>query len=126
MRGRVHIGTSGWNYKHWKGVFYPANLPQKKWLEHYAEHFRTVEVNNTFYQLPQASTFETWRETVRTIHNSREFKFALKASRFITHMKKLKDPKSSSEKFFDRSERLEESLGPISYTHLTLPTSDLV
>jgi uncharacterized protein YecE (DUF72 family) len=113
MRGRVHIGTSGWNYKHWKGVFYPANLPQKKWLEHYAEHFRTVEVNNTFYQLPQASTFETWRETVRTIHNSREFKFALKASRFITHMKKLKDPKSSSEKFFDRSERLEESLGPI-------------
>ena len=113
MRGRVHIGTSGWNYKHWKGVFYPANLPQKKWLAHYAEHFTTVEVNNTFYQLPQASTFETWRETVRTIHNSREFKFALKASRFITHMKKLKDPEISSEKFFDRSERLEESLGPI-------------
>ena len=113
MDGKVHIGTSGWNYKHWKGVFYPAGLPQKRWLAYYAERFSTVEVNNTFYQLPQYSTFETWRETVRQIPNSSEFTFALKASRFITHMKKLKDPKSSSEKFFDRSARLQEKLGPI-------------
>lgn len=108
MSAAVHIGTSGWNYKHWKGVFYPEKLPQKQWLAHYAEHFDTVEVNNTFYQLPQYSTFESWREIV-----PQGFTFALKASRFITHMKKLKDPKSSSEKFFGRSERLEDKLGPI-------------
>lgn len=104
----VHVGTSGWNYKHWKGSFYPKVLPQKKWLAYYVEHFDTVEVNNTFYQLPEYTTFDTWRETV-----PRGFTFALKASRFITHMKKLKDPNTSSEKFFDRSERLEDKLGPI-------------
>lgn len=108
MSGAVHIGTSGWNYKHWKGLFYPQELPQKKWLAYYVDHFDTVEVNNTFYQLPQYRTFESWRETV-----PHGFTFALKASRFITHMKKLKDPQTSSEKFFDRSERLENKLGPI-------------
>lgn len=108
MSGAVHIGTSGWNYKHWKGVFYPQELPQKKWLAYYVDHFDTVEVNNTFYQLPLSSTFESWREIV-----PQGFTFALKASRFITHMKKLKDPQTSSEKFFDRSERLEDKLGPI-------------
>jgi uncharacterized protein YecE (DUF72 family) len=109
----VHIGTSGWNYKHWKGVFYPEKLSQKQWLAYYAEHFATVEVNNTFYQLPQYATFENWRETIRRIDQAEDFTFALKASRFITHMKKLKDPQTSSEKFFDRSERLENKLGPI-------------
>ncbi len=104
----VHIGTSGWNYKHWKELFYPKELPQKKWLAYYVEHFDTVEVNNTFYQLPEYTTFETWRDTVPP-----GFTFALKVSRFITHMKKLKDPKASSDKFFNRSERLEDKLGPI-------------
>ena len=108
MSGAVHIGTSGWNYKHWIGHFYPEELPQKKWLAYYAERFDTVEVNNTFYQLPQLSTFTNWREIV-----PENFKFAVKASRFITHMKKLKDPKTSSEKFFQGSERLENKLGPI-------------
>jgi uncharacterized protein YecE (DUF72 family) len=108
MSGAVHIGTSGWNYKHWVGPFYPKDLPQKKWLAYYADHFDTVEVNNTFYQLPEFSTFTTWRETV-----PQEFTFAVKASRFITHMKKLSAPKSSSEKFFNRTERLEDKLGPI-------------
>lgn len=108
MSAAVHIGTSGWNYKHWKGEFYPQDVPQKKWLAYYVQHFETVEVNNTFYQLPEFNTFETWRDTVPT-----GFTFALKASRFITHMKKLKDPKPSSEKFFNRSERLEDKLGPI-------------
>jgi uncharacterized protein YecE (DUF72 family) len=108
MSGVVHIGTSGWNYKHWVGPFYPKDLPQKKWLAYYADHFDTVEVNNTFYQLPQFSTFTTWRETV-----PHDFVFAVKASRFITHMKKLKAPKTSTEKFFKRSERLEDKLGPI-------------
>jgi uncharacterized protein YecE (DUF72 family) len=108
MSGAVHIGTSGWNYKHWVGPFYPKDLPQKKWLAYYAEHFDTVEVNNTFYQLPQFSTFMSWRETV-----PQDFTFAVKASRFITHMKKLMAPKTSTEKFFNRSARLEDKLGPI-------------
>jgi len=108
MSCAVHIGTSGWNYKHWKGFFYPKDLSQRNWLAYYVKHFDTVEVNNTFYQLPELTTFDTWRETV-----PQGFTFALKASRFITHMKKLKDPKTSSEKFFDRSERLEDKLGPI-------------
>ncbi|HZI86277.1 MAG TPA: DUF72 domain-containing protein [Pyrinomonadaceae bacterium] len=108
MSGAIHIGTSGWNYKHWVGRFYPKDLPQKEWLAFYAEHFDTVEVNNTFYQLPQISTFMTWRETVPS-----DFTFAIKASRFITHMKKLTAPKTSTEKFFNRTEKLEDKLGPI-------------
>jgi uncharacterized protein YecE (DUF72 family) len=108
MGGAIHIGTSGWNYKHWLGPFYPKDLPQKKMLAYYADHFDTVEINNTFYQLPQFSTFTTWRETVPP-----HFTFAVKASRFITHMKKLKAPKTSTKKFFNRSERLEDKLGPI-------------
>jgi uncharacterized protein YecE (DUF72 family) len=108
MGDAIHIGTSGWNYKHWVGRFYPKDLPQKKMLAYYADHFDTVEVNNTFYQLPRASTVTTWRETVPD-----EFVFAVKASRFITHMKKLKAPKTSSQKFFDRIDKLENRLGPV-------------
>jgi uncharacterized protein YecE (DUF72 family) len=108
MTSAVHIGTSGWNYKHWVGPFYPSDLPQKQWLAYYADHFNTVEVNNTFYQLPQLSTFTTWRQTVPP-----KFTFAVKASRFITHMKKLTAPKTSTEKFFNRTVKLEDKLGPI-------------
>ena len=78
---RARIGCSGWQYKHWRGNFYPASLPQKAWLEHYAEHFDTVEINNTFYRLPEASSFREWRR--RAPH---DFKYAVKASRFLTHM----------------------------------------
>jgi len=109
-RGRVHIGTSGWNYPHWRGFFYPEKMPQKKWLEFYLEHFTTVEINNTFYQLPAEKTFMNWHDSVPD-----DFVFAVKASRFITHMKKLKDPQESLSKFIDRSKLLKGKLGVILY-----------
>src|SRR5437588_3242852 len=83
----VRIGCSGWQYKHWRGDFYPSGLPSSRWFEHYAGRFDTVEVNNTFYRLPEASTFATWARRAPP-----RFLFAVKASRFLTHMKKLKDP----------------------------------
>jgi uncharacterized protein YecE (DUF72 family) len=108
MAGRVHIGTSGWHYKHWLGRFYPANLPAKGMLTFYSQLFDAVELNNTFYHLPADSTFHSWRE-----NTPKNFLFALKGSRFITHMKKLKDPQSSTAKFFHGAELLEAKLGPI-------------
>jgi len=105
----VHIGTSGWHYKHWLGgVFYPEGTRPSQMFDFYARHFDTVEINNSFYRLPTAQTFDNWRES-----SPRNFLFAVKGSRFITHMKKLKDPRSSSAKFFLVADRLEEKLGPI-------------
>jgi uncharacterized protein YecE (DUF72 family) len=106
----VFIGCSGWQYRHWRGDFYPADLPQSRWLEYYAERFRTVEINNTFYRLPEAETFAAWRRRV-----PRGFVYAVKMSRFLTHMKKLKDPAGSLELFFSRATRLRGALGPILY-----------
>jgi uncharacterized protein YecE (DUF72 family) len=108
MQGGIRIGTSGWHYKHWLGLFYPPKLPPKEMLSFYAQHFDTVEINNSFYHLPSPETFDSWR-----INSSKSFLFAVKGSRFITHMKKLKDPQSSSEKFFHAAEHLENKLGPI-------------
>lgn len=106
---KILIGTSGWHYKHWLGgVFYPAGTKTAGMFEFYARHFNTVEINNSFYRLPTAGTFDAWRES-----SPRNFVFAVKASRFLTHMKKLKDAKSSSEKFFLAADRLKEKLGPI-------------
>jgi len=105
---KLHIGTSGWHYKHWIGSFYPESIQTKEMLSFYARHFDTVEINNTFYRLPAPKTFDSWRE-----NSPRDFHFVVKASRFITHMKKLKDPKSSIAKFFLGVERLERKLGPI-------------
>ncbi len=104
----VHIGTSGWNYKHWLGRFYPEHLPGDEMLPFYSTYFDTVEINNSFYQLPALKTFTKWQKTVPN-----DFIFAVKASRFITHMKKLKAPVSSSRKFFTRVNRLDGKLGPI-------------
>jgi uncharacterized protein YecE (DUF72 family) len=104
----VYIGTSGWNYNHWRGPFYPKELPQKQWLAYYCERFSTVEINNSFYQLPSKSTLETWRKTVPA-----SFTFSVKASRYITHMKKLKDPSDALTKFYNGIEILGERLGPI-------------
>jgi uncharacterized protein YecE (DUF72 family) len=108
MTGKVHIGTSGWHYKHWRGLFYPDKLPAKEMLAFYAKHFNTVEINNTFYHLPLPTTFDSWRD-----NSPKNFLFAVKGSRFITHMKKLKDPVTSSEKFFAGVEKLGRKLGPI-------------
>jgi uncharacterized protein YecE (DUF72 family) len=108
MSGVVRIGTSGWHYKHWLGLFYPPKLAPKQMFHYYSLHFDTVELNNTFYRLPKPETFESWRD-----NSPDSFLYAVKASRFITHMKKLKDPESSTMKFFDGAERLGEKLGPI-------------
>ena len=83
---RIRIGCSGWNYKHWRELFYPKGLPQRRWFEFYAEHFDTVEINNSFYRLPKAETFEKWREQAPP-----GFCYAVKANRFLTQAKKLKD-----------------------------------
>ena len=89
-------------------VFYPSGMTTSEMLEFYARHFNTVEINNSFYRLPAPQTFDNWRE-----QSTASFRFAVKASRFITHMKKLKDPQRSSSKFFAAAEHLDEKLGPI-------------
>jgi uncharacterized protein YecE (DUF72 family) len=105
---RIHIGTSGWHYKHWAGTFYPREIRPANMLRWYAERFDTVEINNSFYRLPTASAFDIWcRET--TPH----FCFAVKASRYITHNKKLTDPRSANQKFISLVEKLGSRLGPI-------------
>ncbi len=106
--GNVHVGTSGWHYKHWAGHFYPDEMRSKDYLSYYAEHFHTVEINNSFYQLPTAETLKAWRKTVPD-----GFKFAVKASRYITHMKKLKAPKEALKTFLERVNVLGDALGPI-------------
>jgi uncharacterized protein YecE (DUF72 family) len=106
----VRVGCSGWQYKHWRGDFYPAALPSSRWFDHYASVFDTVEINNTFYRLPEASTFAAWRQRAPA-----GFLFAVKASRFLTHMKKLKDPADPLDRFFSRARELGRSLGPVLY-----------
>jgi uncharacterized protein YecE (DUF72 family) len=108
--GQYHVGTSGWNYKHWRERFYPRELPARKWFEHYAGVFRTVEINNTFYHLPEAATFTHWREQA-----PEGFLYAVKASRYITHVKRLKDPRQPVGLFLQRARRLWPHLGPILY-----------
>jgi uncharacterized protein YecE (DUF72 family) len=106
---RAYIGTSGWNYKHWsKGEFYPENLRSSEWLEFFARHFDTVEINNSFYRLPSEQAFRNWRR-----HVAPDFVFAVKASRFLTHIKRLKDPEEPLALFFSRAKYLRERLGPI-------------
>jgi uncharacterized protein YecE (DUF72 family) len=107
---RARIGCSGWQYQHWRGDFYAADLPQTKWLERYASVFDTVEVNNTFYRLPEAATFTKWAARVPA-----RFLFAVKASRYLTHMKKLKDPAEPIGRLFDRMRPLGKHLGPVLY-----------
>ena len=104
----IHIGTSGWHYKHWSGTYYPANLAAGDYLDYYCKRFQTVEINNSFYQLPEVETLESWRETV-----SGDFTFAVKANRYITHMKNLKDAQEAVENFLERVVILGDQLGPI-------------
>jgi uncharacterized protein YecE (DUF72 family) len=106
----IRIGCSGWQYKHWRGDFYPVELSPSRWLEYYAERFDTVEINNTFYRLPETPTFAAWRRRA-----PRGFVYAVKASRFLTHMKKLKDPEEPLHRFFSRARALKRSLGPVLY-----------
>lgn len=104
----VFIGTSGWQYRDWRGSFYPAGLPQAAWLEHYAGCFQIVEVNNAFYRLPEASTFEKWAQRTPP-----DFVVGVKASRYLTHVKRLRDASEAITRFVDRAGHLGEKLGPV-------------
>lgn len=108
MSGTTHIGTSGWHYDHWKGPFYPEDTPSSSFLALYAEQFRTAEINNSFYKLPSRETVQSWRETAGDA-----FTFAFKASRYLTHMKKLKDPAEPLDKVYESADALGDALGPI-------------
>jgi uncharacterized protein YecE (DUF72 family) len=107
-RDVIHVGTSGWQYRDWRGVLYPERLPQERWLERYAEAFSVVEVNNSFYRLPERSTFERWRD--RTPPG---FTFVVKASRYLTHVKRLADAEDGVRRFGERIEGLGAKLGPV-------------
>ena len=107
---RIHIGCSGWVYKHWRGIFYPDGLPQKRWYESYAEEFDTVEINASFYRLPLATTFEAWRDKA-----PEGFHYAVKVNRFITHMKKLLHCKAEVDRFIELARPLGNKLGPLLY-----------
>ena len=105
---QIRIGTSGWHYKHWVGRYYPGDIRPEHMLEHYLQDFDTVELNNTFYQLPKESSFQAWRQAAPA-----KFLFAVKGSRFITHMIKLKDPDRGISNFMPRAELLGRKLGPV-------------
>ena len=107
-KARVFLGTSGYSYQHWKGVFYPKNIRENRWLEYYAGFFDKVELNVTFYRLPEKSVFLGWYKKT-----PKNFKFAVKGSRFITHQKRLKDCSESLKLFFSRARPLKEKLGVI-------------
>lgn len=104
----VWIGTSGWQYKDWRGRFYPDGLAQSRWLEHYAECFRVVEVNNAFYRLPEATTFAAWGRRTPD-----DFVVAVKASRYLTHVKRLQEPAEPVDRFLTRARHLGAKLGPV-------------
>jgi uncharacterized protein YecE (DUF72 family) len=108
MSCTVCIGTSGYHYRHWIGPFYPPNTSTSEMLAYYAEHFDTLELNNTFYRLPTVDAFEFWRDST-----PKNFIFSVKASRFLTHNKKLKDPENALENLLPRAEHLDNKLGPI-------------
>ena len=105
---KINIGTSGYQYKHWKGDFYPKDLSVSGWFKHYSKFFDTVEINNTFYRMASVETFENWRKAAPD-----GFCYVIKYSKFGTHNKKLKDPEGHVNYFLDRASHLKETLGPI-------------
>jgi uncharacterized protein YecE (DUF72 family) len=106
----VRIGCSGWSYDDWRGNFYRRGTPTSQWLEHYASVFDTVEVNATFYRLPEVKAVRGWAEQVPT-----DFRFAVKGSRYLTHMKRLRDIGAGLARYWERIEPLREAgkLGPV-------------
>lgn len=108
MKAKIYIGTSGWQYKHWRSTFYPEQVKSKDHLFYYQNYFETVEINSSFYRLPTKETFIKWREAV-----PQKFVYAVKANRFITHMKKLADPVDSLDLMLANITGLEDKLGPL-------------
>ncbi|MFO1188208.1 MAG: DUF72 domain-containing protein [Alphaproteobacteria bacterium] len=107
-RGLAYVGTSGWHYQHWVGPFYPPGLAPAAFLPYYSVRFRSVEIDSTFYRLPTQTAVERWRDETPD-----DFVFSCKASRYITHMKRLKDPRVSSQRFLTVIKGLGHKLGPI-------------
>ena len=110
MTTKYFVGCSGWHYEHWRGLYYPQDLAKPKWLSFYAQQFDTVELNNSFYRVPSEKAFNTWQDSTPD-----NFVFAVKASRFITHIKRLKNLDSAVENFVSRARLLKEKLGPLLY-----------
>ena len=110
LPGSIRIGCSGWNYRHWRGLFYPEKAPVRDWFGFYAGHFDTVEINNSFYRLPAAETFDKWREQAPP-----DFAYAVKANRYLTQAKKLKDCAEPVARMMAPVRHLGETLGPILY-----------
>jgi uncharacterized protein YecE (DUF72 family) len=108
--GVIRVGCSGWNYRHWRGPFYPEKMPVKRWFDHYSSVFDTVEINNSFYRLPSAETFGKWRDQAPP-----GFRYAVKANRFLTQAKKLKDCAEPLQRMLTPVRELGETLGPILY-----------
>jgi uncharacterized protein YecE (DUF72 family) len=104
----ILVGTSGWQYKDWRERFYPVGMPQSRWLEHYAENFVTVEVNNAFYRLPERDTFVAWRD-----RTPGDFCVGVKMSRYLTHIKRLREPAEPVARFLDRASGLGDKFGPV-------------
>jgi len=108
MSAKYAIGTSGWNYKHWRDVFYPPKLPASKWLAFYSQHFETVELNATFYRLPKPETFDNWYEKT-----PEGLVWSVKASKYFTHTKRLQECREPLNRLYKSVERLKDKLGPI-------------
>ena len=108
MKGAIHIGTSGWSYKHWKNIFYPPKLKPAEWIHFYSDHFKTTEINGSFYKLPSEETIVEWTKKVTD-----DFLFCPKMSRFLTHMKKLNEPEEPLERFFGIFEPIKKMMGPV-------------
>ncbi|MER5752050.1 DUF72 domain-containing protein [Streptomyces sp. NPDC002088] len=104
----LFVGTSGWQYRDWRDVLYPADVPLRLWLEEYTTHFATVEINNAFYRLPSRETFESWRDRVPA-----DFVVAVKASRYLTHIKRLRDPEEPVDRLMTHAAGLGDRLGPV-------------
>ena len=104
----IYVGTSGWQYRDWRGRFYPPKLPQREWLRYFSERFPTVEINNSFYMLPKEESFERWGRG-----STPDFVVTVKASRYITHIRRLRDARDSVELFWSRARHLGSKLGPV-------------
>ena len=104
----IHIGTSGWSYKHWKDEFYPKGLKQTEWLSYYTRIFKTTEINSSFYRLPSEEMVKDWMKKA-----PKDFLFCPKMSRYLTHMKKLNDPEEPLERFFDIFQPMKKQMGPV-------------
>lgn len=104
----IHIGTSGWSYKKWENVFYPEDLKSKAYLQYYAQHFDTTEINTTFYHIPRISSVENWMKEV-----PQDFRFCVKMNRFITQLKRLKGPEEPLQRFFTAIAALQPQCGPV-------------